>query len=208
MTHSRRSRSLSGLAIAGTVLLGACSSGGPSEDEDTPSPNETRSPTQATGSPGGTTTSEGDLQQYESDEHGFSLGYPDGWTLQDLQDSPADVALAADQSEVDGFAENVNVLVQQVPEGLTLDRYTQASKQGLESLEGFQLGSEGSTSLGGEPATWLEYEAVQQGVLLQFWQVWTVRGPKAYVVTYTGRGEGFDTFRMDVETIVRSFEFT
>jgi serine/threonine-protein kinase len=196
------------LAIVGAVVLGACSSGSPSEDEDRPSPDDTGSVTQATGSPSGTTTSDGNLQRYESDEHGFSLGYPDGWTLQDLQDSPADVALAADESAADGFAENVNVLVQQVPEGLTLDQYTQTSKQGLETLQGFELGSEGSTNLGGESATWLEYEAVQQGVLLQFWQVWTVRGPKAYVVTYTGRGEGFDRFRMDVESIVRSFEFS
>ena len=183
----RRLRWLQVLAIAGAFLVGACSSGGPGEDEDT--------------------TSEGDLQLYESEEHGFSLRYPDGWTLRNLQDSPADVGLTADQAAADGFSENVNVLVQQVPEGFTLGRYTQASKQELETLQGFQLGSEGSTSLGGEPATWLEHEAVQQGALLQFWQVWTVRGPKAYVVTYTGQGEGFDAFRMSAESIVRSFEF-
>lgn len=149
-------------------------------------------------------------QRYTNDEAGFVLDYPDGWTAQEVADQPAVlVALFQRQSAGDGFAENVNVLLEELPAGVTLDEYTAANRANLErAFTNFEVLEEGQQSIGEAPAFWIRYDADQQGQRLSFLQAWLVDGERGFVLSYTGQGEEFDAFRPDAEAIIRSFRLT
>jgi hypothetical protein len=148
--------------------------------------------------------------RYADDEAGFSLEYPDGWIVEEVTDQPAVlVALFQRQSARDEFAENVNVLLEELPAGVTLDEYTSANRTNLErAFTNFQVLEEGQQSIGEAPAFWIRYDADQQGRRLSFLQAWLVDGERGFVLSYTGQGEEFDAFRPDAEAIFRTFRLT
>jgi hypothetical protein len=148
--------------------------------------------------------------RYTDDEAAFSLEYPDGWIVEEVTDQPAVlVALFQRQSASDGFAENVNVLLEELPAGVTLDEYTSANRTNLErAFTNFQVLEEEQQSIGEAPAFWIRYDADQQGRRLSFLQAWLVDGERGFVLSYTGQGEEFDAFRPDAEAIFRSFRLT
>jgi hypothetical protein len=178
------------------LVAGACGDGSDSGTGPQPSPAETV----ATGAPSGT-------QRLENTELGFTIDHPESWTP---SDQPGVAALLVNQeSAQDGFAESVNVVSEEVPEEVSLDEYTEATIRNLEAgFGGLEVIGEGPTTIGDLPAHSIEYRAEQQGQTLSFLQTWLIGDTTAFVLTYTGEGEGFDDYRSDAETIMESFRLT
>lgn len=121
----------------------------------------------------------------------------------------AEVFIFNRESTADGFSENLGVGVEELPGEITLEQYTEASKRNLEAgLGEIQVADEGPSQVGGIPAYSIEYEAEQQGQTFTFLQTWLVDGRTAFVITYTGVGEGFGTYRPEAEAIIDSFRLT
>jgi hypothetical protein len=187
------------IAVPALVILLAVACGESGEDSvggRAPSPAETAT----TAPPSGT-------QRYESSEFGFTLDYPQGWTV---NDQPGVAALLVNQASAqDGFAESMNVVTEDLPGEIPLDDYTEATIRNLE--EGFgeiEVIEEGPTTVGDLDAHSIEYRAVQQGQTLTFLQKWFVEGTTAFVLTYTGHEEGFEELRSEAESIMESFRLT
>jgi hypothetical protein len=180
-----RRRRLTVAVLSLALLAGAC------DGETPPAPT-------TTGAPAGT-------ERYENTEFGFTLDYPEGWVVNEEQPG-AEVFIFNQESAQDGFGENLGVGVEELPGEITLEQYTQATMRNLEAgLGEFQVAEEGPTTIGGVPAYSIEYEAEQQGQLYTFLQTWLVEGQTAYVLTYTGQGEEFGTYRPEAESIIDSF---
>lgn len=149
-------------------------------------------------------------ERYADNETGFTLDYPTGWVVEELPGQPAVlVALFQRQSAGDGFAENVNVLLEELPSGVSLERYTEANVESLErAFSNFEVLEDREEPIGAVPAHWIRYDADEQGRRLSFLQAWLVDGDRGFVLSYTGEGESFETYLTDAEAILRSFRLT
>jgi hypothetical protein len=120
------------------------------------------------------------------------------------------VLFFATESAGDGFAENVNVVG---PEELQLDftskQYGKAGWQNFRPLlRDVEVMEQRDLTIEGVPAFSMEYEGDFQGQRLHWLQVFLVDGRRGFVLTYTGRGVEFDTYRPEAEAIVGSFRLT
>lgn len=140
---------------------------------------------------------------------GFVMPPADGWTTLDTVGA-ADLAFGAPGGPIDGFLDNVNVLIQ--PDiASDLDGYRELSLAGTEQLAGYTAVTPISdTELGGEPAFSQEWEADlgPGGRRLHFWTVATLVDGDGYVWTYTARPESFDEHRAGAEQMLDAFELT
>jgi hypothetical protein len=195
----RRTRTPAVLSLA--LLAGACNGGtAPQAEEPTTTPT----------SPATTSTEEPPpgTERYENTEFGFTLDYPSGWAVNEEQPG-AEVFIFNQESTGDGFGENLGVGVEELPGEVTLEQYTEASKRNLEAgLDEIQVTEEGPTQVGEIPAYSIEYQAEQQGQTYSFLQTWFVDGQRAFVITYTGVGEEFGTYRPEAEDVIDSFRLT
>jgi len=148
--------------------------------------------------------SEGYLTYVDSSS-GFRIEYPPDWSA---QSGPAGtgVALVAPSSGADGFRENVNVLVVDLPDPSTsLSQYTESSlRQARTSIEGFKLLRSGPATLADRSAERIIYLG-NIGRDLKFEAVWLVERGHAYVLTYTATPDSFARLEPTAEAIIASF---
>ncbi|MGZ4149601.1 MAG: PsbP-related protein, partial [Actinomycetota bacterium] len=152
------------------LLSAACSASGGSSAPPTASGSAQGSspPIAASAPPAG-------FVAYANPAPAFSMVYPSGWTASSQVKGAIVAFLAPTESQSDTFHENVNVLSQQVPSGMTLAAYTKASLANVGNvIDGFQAVAQGSTTLSGLPATWLEYTGTASNVQLHWYAEWTV----------------------------------
>jgi serine/threonine-protein kinase len=106
----------------------------------------------------------------------------------------------------DDFRENVNVLVQALPDKVSLDDYTKLSlDQAPKLITGFDLLDQGSTILAGTPAHQVHYRGAQGTFRLEWKQVWTVRNGRAFVLTYTAERERYEADLPTAEAVFATF---
>jgi len=185
------------------------------------------------------TETDADLQTFEVESAGFSLGVPDSWKGLDGDDFAKSGALeefgkenpslapylsalqagnspmkllAADPELEDNFATNVNVLVQDVPEGTSAKDYLEGNRSGLSSqldIEGTIESEEIDHEVG--DAAVARYRANLnsggQKQTFSFVQYYFVDGTDAYVVTYTTLPQVEDRYQDVFETSAASFRF-
>ena len=185
------------------------------------------------------TETDADLQTFEVESAGFSLGVPSSWKGLDgddfaksgaleefgnenpslapyvsaLQAGNSPMKLLAADPELEGtFATNVNVLVQDVPEGTSAKDYADQNRSGLSSSLDIQgtIESEEVDHEAGDAAV-ARYRANLnsggQEKTFSFVQYYFVDGTDAYVVTYTTVPEAEDRYQDDFETSAASFRF-
>lgn len=150
---------------------------------------------------------QGDFQTYADEAHGFTIGYPSEWHRQEGVAGSQVAFLAPPEGTSDAFRENVNVVVQVLPEAsLTLDLYTKLSlEQAPTIITGFRLLDQGSTTLSGAPAHEVHYRGKQGIFRLEWGQVWTVEDGKAYVLTYTAERKRYEADRATAEAMFETF---
>jgi hypothetical protein len=166
-------------------------------DSDTPEGSPSPSPTP---------TASSDLTTFHSDEEGFSIGYPPTWTKQEGAFGTV-VTFADTEHASAGFAPNVNVVVEDLPTSdITQDQYTDAALAQLENfITNLDNVEERSAELAGQPATEVTYTGTQGKSDLRWLQAYTVRGNRAFVLTFTALPDQFDTVEPVARTIFASF---
>ena len=181
----------------------------------------------------------GGLQTFEVESAGFSLGVPSSWkgiSSDDFRESgaleefgkenpslaPYVNALQADNSPMkllaadpqleDTFATNVNVLIQDVPEGTSPKDYLELNRSGLSSQLDIQgtIESEEIDHEVGDAAVARYHANLSSGGQKQtfsFVQYYFVNGTDAYVVTYTTLPQVEERYQDDFEASAASFRF-
>jgi len=156
-----------------------------------------------------TTTPETDLGsfiRYESGEYRFQISYPEDWEI-DSDSAGIAVQLFSPTPADDDFSENVNVIVEELLEPITLDDYVALALEQVEELfPEFQLFDEFSSTLGGLPAWTVAYTGEIDGVVYGVVQTITIHEDRAFVVTYTGTTE-FDRYLPHSDAIFNSISF-
>jgi hypothetical protein len=163
---------------------------------------------------------------------GYSYSTPDGW--QDLADAGGDEDVdfhgfrpdtAVIGEREDGFATNVNVVVQGggLPPNITTRQFAQANIAGLrapsraglppevaasiEALNVREISVPEPAELGGEDALAWEYRSTQAGTELRVRQVAAVRDRTGYTVTLTAGPGQFEEGRDALDEVAGSWEW-
>lgn len=166
------------------------------------SPPRAASPTGSQPSTGSTAG----FETYRDAKYDFTIGYPKDWDKQEGTLGSAVLLLSPLEGSSDEFRENVNVLVQTLPDKMSLDQYTKLSlDQAPKLITGFDLLDEGSTNLAGSPAHQVHYRGEQGSFRLEWKQVWTVRDGKAFVLTYTAERKRYGADLAVAETMFGTF---
>ena len=143
----------------------------------------------------------GSLAPYNNPNLGFSLEYPSDWQKEES------LSFTSPQGGVgDRAPEVINVVTEVLPSSdFSLDSYTDAAMSQVESFENFQLLNSSSTTLGGLPAHMIVYTFTDELTPLQNLQAWTVKDGIAYVITYGGVPEEFESSLPALQSVLDSF---
>jgi hypothetical protein len=143
---------------------------------------------------------------YESPKDGYAITFPGRWQTREQVMGTSVISLSPLESKKDTFAENVNVVVEDLGAGATLDAYTGASVKILEQyLNSPKLVENKRVTLGGLPAQRLVYEHVQGQFKLRGLAYLVVAGAKGYVLTCTAETSQFAKYQAQFEKICRTF---
>lgn len=148
------------------------------------------------------------LLTYEDQFHGVRIQYPSGWEVTE-DGQPVDVVFrspAGDSSPE--YTENVNIGIDYVPAGLTLDEYTELNIEDLSSQLNTQVSEPSDFTLSGKPAKKLEINKILQGVEIRSMLVYLVENNRAYVVTYDALEETYDQYLSVAEQMIASVEIS
>lgn len=141
------------------------------------------------------------LAPYNNPNLGFSLEYPSDWEKEES------LSLTSPQGGMGNRApEVISVVTEVLPSSnFSLDSYTDAAMSQVESFENFQLLNSSSTTIGGFPAHMIVYTFTDEQTPLQNLQAWTVKDGMAYVITYGGVPEEFDSSLSALQSVMDSF---
>jgi hypothetical protein len=142
-----------------------------------------------------------DLIRYDNPNLGFSLEYPSEWQKEESLSFTSPQVGAGNRAP-----EVINVVTEVLPSSnFSLDSYTDAAMGQVESFENFQLLNSTSTTLGGLPAHMIVYTFTDDQTPLQNLQAWTVKDGMAYVLTYGGVPEEFESSLPALQSVLDSF---
>lgn len=149
-------------------------------------------------SPGGASES----ISYSNPDLGFSLEYPPDWMKEES------LSFISPPGGTDNQApEVISITTELLPTlDFSLDSYTAAALNQVESLQDFELLNSSSVTLAGLPGHMIMYSFTDESETpLQNLQVWTIKDGIAYVITYGGIPEEFDNSLPVVRNMMNSF---
>lgn len=143
------------------------------------------------------------------DQPGYSIQYPAEWKLDDNSSGmPSFIIFAPTDSKKDKFKENVNLVIQDLSgKGIDLDEYTRISEGQIgkyfkdgQVIESARIKKDNGeyqkmVYIGGQGMFDLKYLAF-------FWVI----DEKAYVLTFTGEKDKYDSYQQTAGWIMNSFQ--
>ncbi len=159
----------------------------------------------------GVVNAQQDFSIYEDLVNGITIMYPYNWEVIEMP-TEFDFVVSFDsppENNSDTYIEGIDVVLEPVPEGLTLDEYTQSQIDLLKLLHtDFTILESGLTSLAGSPA----HKIVYTGILQEFdepskgMEVWTIKNDIAYLVGYYAEPHTYDNYLETAQNMLESFE--
>ena len=148
-----------------------------------------------------------EMKAYENKQAGLRMRYPAGWVMDDKVAGVL-VAFGAPQDKANlKLVENVTVVVQDLVRDERLETYTRSYEQQLKNDPSTKVIESKKTMLGALPAHRIVCVGQQGNLQIQFLQVWTVKGGKAYLFTYGASKDTFGNFLSEAESIISSLKF-
>lgn len=139
-------------------------------------------------------------------EASFEIAVPEGWVTVEDQGMMRMVTLSPSEDADDAFRENVNVVLDGVPSGMTPTEYAEQSFALLaEGTEGLEIVASDGAVLGGRIALRSIYEHSYEGRRLRVMSYLLIVGRRAYVITATAPEETFERYVPIFEAIASSF---
>jgi hypothetical protein len=150
----------------------------------------------------GNQTNISDLVSYSNPNLGFSLEYQSEWEKEES------LTFVSPQGGIGNRTpEVISITTEVLPTSdFSLDSYTEAALGQVESFQDFRLLNSSSTTLGGLPAHMIVYSFTDESQTpLENLQVWTIKDGMAYVITYGGTPEEFDSSLPVFQSVMDSF---
>ncbi len=148
------------------------------------------------------------LLQYENANFGIKIKYPQSWERQDVNNAiTGEVVtfLSPKQSDADKFQEKVTISVEDFSG--TLQEFNDSIiKENNNNISKAKNIQSNDSSLANKQGKELVFTGKNGENSLQNMQIFTLKGDKAYVITYTAEIDNYDDFIQTVETMIKSFE--
>ncbi len=150
------------------------------------------------------------FSSYEQSSLGITIKYPPTWQRQDINNiftKEVVTFLSPQSSDGDNFQEKVTLSIEDYSGSLnqSKDDFTKEINKALSAVE---IVETTPTTLAFKPAFKIIYTGKDEENNLDFknLQIWTLKGNKAYILTYTAKQEDFDKFIPVVEKMIKTFE--
>lgn len=140
-------------------------------------------------------------------ENNYSIHYPDNWELdQSKKNGMSFMVLSPAESENDKVRENVNLLIQDIPDGMSMDQYIQVSENQIKNIIPNSAILKSARQLSGEfEYHKISYTGNEGQTNYKFEQDIFVKKGKAYILTLTCEQSQFDKYQEVGEKILNSF---
>lgn len=136
----------------------------------------------------------------------FKLSVPPTWEM--LRDIGMMRAIARSplQGPEDQFQENVNVIVNSIPRGVTLEEYGDYDRSQLLAMaQELEFSEEGAATIGGHAAIRRVYSQTINDRRLRFLQYSILKDTRVYTLTGTASVGDFEAYVDVFESIIQSF---
>jgi eukaryotic-like serine/threonine-protein kinase len=155
---------------------------------------------------------------YENSTYGIRMQYPSDWHKEDNVSAGSDnnsmlvdvVKFSSPSKNAsDTFSESLDLKVDNISDiqPITLAKYANNSIEDLrKDFKIIQLDT--NASLSDNPAYKLVYTGVEQGVNLQAMLVLTIKGDKAYIISYNAEPTKFSHYLPTLQKMINSFQIT
>lgn len=137
-----------------------------------------------------------------------TISYPSDWDLNMDPGMGASYMIKAPQeSPLDLFQENVNVIIQDLSsQPMDLKAYTDLSVEQVNEMMANSKILENETRNGKNgPYQFMHYTADQTGLHLEFEQYYIIKGNAAYVLTFSAEHSSFSKYKEKGEAILDSY---
>lgn len=152
--------------------------------------------------------SQKDPDRYYNGKNNFSKKFPKDWGIKEGFMNTEVIALQPIENEEDDFRENVNVVIEKLPQNINIDEYLNLNIINLNKFfANYNEVERGKTYLEDEEARWLIYSGQMGNYDLKYLVYVAIRKKSAYIITCTSIPEKFDNNRNLFEQISKSIEF-
>lgn len=146
----------------------------------------------------------GVLETYESPALGVQIGHPKGWDAQ--EEGGGLYFVSPKENSADAMRENVNLIVEILPERQKLEDYTKNVLMEVADLKGYKLLDSRSRRLGALAGFGISYSATIENHDLRFEQVWALKDKKAYILTIAASPETMPQYARVFARMLKSFK--
>ncbi|MFN9614891.1 MAG: protein kinase domain-containing protein [Dolichospermum sp.] len=153
-------------------------------------------------------TKKDDWNGYENSQYGIKIKYPKTWERQGLENPiTAEVVtfISPKQNDKDNFQEKVTISVDKFSG--RLDDLQKSSIQEINNtVSGAKILDKSVTTLANKEASQLVFTGKNGQDILKNMQVVTLKGDKAYTITYTAKIDDYDQFVETADKMINSLE--
>ncbi|GAX41803.1 serine/threonine protein kinase [Tolypothrix sp. NIES-4075] len=145
---------------------------------------------------------------YANSNVGIKMKYPQSWQRRDIDNLITGELVAfvsPKQSDADKFQEKLTISVEDFS-GTLEDFSDTSTKDIIRHLVKAQIQKPSETTLANKAAYKLIYTGQDGENNLKSMQLFTLRGDKAYVITYTAAIDNYNDFIQTAQTMIKSFE--
>lgn len=154
--------------------------------------------------------SSGELKKYSDSQGRFSIGYPEDWTFNDHPNNAIIKITSPSEGSNDKFYQNVNLQIEQLSSGTTIDDYVKTNVDAVKELvKNYREVSSMFFNRNGSRAFQIVYKGRygDADYEIQVKQLFAVVNGKAYILTYVCKEDERDAFETTANKIFNSFKY-
>ncbi len=148
------------------------------------------------------------LLTYENDTWGIKIKYPESWQKEDIENpTMTDVVrfISPKQNQKDNFLENLTISVRTLPKNLEDSQNLFINEIRDNPLQSKIIKNDISANLANQTAQKLIFTIEDREKTFKSLLIWTLKGDKAYIITYTATTHDYDSFIQNVNQMIESF---
>lgn len=146
---------------------------------------------------------------YENSGYGITIQYPQTWNKQEISSVVTNEVvefISPQEDDSDKFQENLTVTVENLSFPLSLDEYTNLSKQQINQQKNTKIISETGSTLAGRRAYSVVYTVFDNGEKLKRMETWTLKNFKVYSITYEAEADKYAQYLNTAEKTIKSLQ--
>ncbi|MGA2933575.1 MAG: PsbP-related protein [Methanomicrobiales archaeon] len=148
-----------------------------------------------------------DYLTYSNGQYGFSISYPSSWTKQENAASSV-VTFTSPSGGMGDMPASMRITVEDLTANpMSLEQYKAAQLAKKKGIDGFNLIQDGPYKGNGFTGWKVAYTG-NQGSLMEWVEIYAMKGMSAYTLTYTSREDKYAGYVVQMDAMFKSFQIT